>query len=346
MPAPRKDDLEEKLRRSVFEVQQRKAKRIQMTEAIVVHRDVSGPLEFSAEQTQMIRDSYANGATESEFKVLLEVAKLRRLNPLLRQVHFVSRWNKKLNRNVWTAQVSIDGLRAIAERTGKYDGQDEPEFELNAQGRIVSCKVKIYRKDWSRPAVGVAYWAEYVQKYNDEPTKFWADMPHVMIAKCAEAIAIRKAFPEDASDLYVDEEMQQADNSDNGTSGAFSPHLAPGEDPKALGDADTFRALCGRLATVESDLETCDSYDKVNAIRAILGTKAKQSDLTRTMQQKAEAGDVSPSQRQELGKSWQRCNRKCEKLEKELAPSVEDGFVDPDDGALDAFGPRAESPEA
>ena len=117
------------------------------------------------------------------------------MNPLLRQIHFVARWNKKLNRNVWTAQVSIDGLRAIAERTGKYDGQDEPEFELNASGRIVSCKVKIYRKDWSRPAVGVAYWAEYVQKYNDEPTKFWADMPHVMISKCAEAIAIRKAFP-------------------------------------------------------------------------------------------------------------------------------------------------------
>lgn len=301
-----------------------------MTEAIVVHRDVSGPLDFSQEQIQLLRDGYAPGASPIEFKMLLEVARLRRLNPFLKQIHFVKRRSKDRNDNwveTWTSQVSIDGLRAIAQRTGLYDGQDEPDFERDQEGLILSAKVRVYRKDWTRPAVGVARWGEYVQTARDgKPTKFWDTMPHVMIGKCAEALALRKAFPEDLAGIFTDEEMEQADNTsrlDNGTNGAFSPHLQPGEDPNAQGDADTYRALCGRLATTEADLDACDSWDKVNALRAILGTKAKQSELTRTMQLKAEAGDISPSQRQELGKSWQRCNRKCEKLEKELAPPIE-----------------------
>ena len=77
----------------------------------------------------MIRDTYANGATDSEFAVLMEVAKVRKLNPLLRQVHFVKRWDNQRKRDVWAVQIGIDGLRAVAQRTGEYDGQDEPEFE-------------------------------------------------------------------------------------------------------------------------------------------------------------------------------------------------------------------------
>lgn len=187
-----------------------------MSEAMVL-RDAPGlakaePMAFTAEQEQMIRDTFANGATPHEFAVLLEIAKVRRLNPLLRQIHFVKRWDGQKRRDVWSTQVSIDGLRAIAERTGKYDGQDEPEF-IEKEGRIVACKVRVYRKDWARPAVGVAYWSEYVQtKKEGGPTQFWARMPHVMLAKCAEALAIRKAFPEDTSGLYTPEEMAQADN--------------------------------------------------------------------------------------------------------------------------------------
>ena len=135
-------------------------------------------------------------------------------------------------------------------------------------------------------------------------------------------------------DTPTREEMEQADNTsrlDNGTDGSFSPHLAPGEDPKALGDVDLYKALCGRLATAESDLEVCDSWEKANALRAILGTRASQSDLTRTMQQKAESGDISPSQRQELGKTWMRCDRKLVKLEEKLKPPVEASFEDADE---------------
>ena len=122
------------------------------SEMVTVGRELAAALEFTPEQRQMIRDSFANGASDEEFAVLMEIAKARRLNPLLRQIHFVSRWDSQKHRSVWSAQVSIDGLRAIAERTGLYAGQDEPEFSENPDGTLKLCKVRVYRKDWPRPA--------------------------------------------------------------------------------------------------------------------------------------------------------------------------------------------------
>jgi phage recombination protein Bet len=169
-------------------------------------------LEFSAEQRALVRNTFANGANEQEFAVLMEIAATRRLNPFMKQIYFVKRPDKKAGRDVWSCQVSIDGLRAIAERTGKYDGQDEPEYTYNDKGEILSAKVKVYRKDWSRPSVGIAYWDEFVQTtYEGKPTRFWQQMGHVMLGKCAEAQALRKAFPEDMSGLYTGDEMQQAE---------------------------------------------------------------------------------------------------------------------------------------
>jgi phage recombination protein Bet len=165
-------------------------------------------IEFTAEQRQMIRDTYASGASDAEFSVLMEIAKVRHLNPLLRQIFFVKRWDGDKRREVWAPQVSIDGLRTIAQRTGLYDGQDEPEFAEDQGGKLTFCRVRVYRKDWSRAAVGVAHWGEYAAKKKDGTlTKFWAEKPHIMLAKCAEALALRKAFPEDTAGLYVPEEM-------------------------------------------------------------------------------------------------------------------------------------------
>lgn len=207
------------------------------------------PMGFTMEQRAMIRDTFANGASESEFAVLLEVASARRLNPLLRQIHFVKRWDSQKKREVWSTQAAIDGLRAIAQRTGLYGGQDEPEF-IEDGGRITCCKVRVYRKDWMRPSVGVAYWKEYVQTTREgAPTRFWQQMPHVMLAKCAEALALRKAFPEDMSGLYVPEEMAQADN--------VVPVLEP-EPPQPTLDASAFAALTDRVDRAESGAELND----------------------------------------------------------------------------------------
>ncbi len=235
---------------------------------------VAEPLEFSADQQAMIRDTFANGASPSEFAVLLEVARARRLNPLLRQIHFVKRWDSQKRRDVWSTQAAIDGLRAIAQRTGLYAGQDEPEF-IEEQGAIVACKVRVYRRDWQRPAVGVAYWAEYVQTTRDgAPTRFWQQMPHVMIAKCAEALALRKAFPEDMSGLYVPEEMAQADN----PVAAYVPDQSPppAQIAERTGPSETERVLAAVAATHSGgDLNRVAS----NVMRAHKAGKLTDADL-------------------------------------------------------------------
>lgn len=164
---------------------------------------------WSAEQRDLIRTVFANGASDAEFAALVAVAEARNLNPFTRQVFFVKRWDSAKRCETWAVQVSIDGLRAIAERTGLYAGQDEPEYEHDEKGAITLCKVRVYRKDWgNRACVGVAYWSEYVQCTKEgRPTSMWQKFAHVMIAKCAEALALRKAFPEVASGLYTGDEM-------------------------------------------------------------------------------------------------------------------------------------------
>lgn len=163
---------------------------------------------FTPEQEEMIRASFLNGASEQEARVLLELARARGLNPITGQIHFVKRWNSARNCETWASQVGIDGFRAIAQRTKLYMGQDEAEFEFDKAGRPVSCRVKVYRKDWERPAVGVAHWSEYVQvKKDGSPTHMWATKPRLMLAKCAEAQALRKAFPDDLGGLYTPDEQ-------------------------------------------------------------------------------------------------------------------------------------------
>lgn len=168
---------------------------------------------FTAHQQRMILDMYLSGATPQEASVLMEVARLRRLNPLLGQIHFVKRWDATKAREVWACQVAIDGFRAIAQRTGEYNGQDEPEFEHEA-GKLILARVKIYRRGIDRPFVGVARYAEFVQtKREGGPVHMWAKMPANQTAKCAEAQGFRKAFPEECSELLAPEEITRVEES-------------------------------------------------------------------------------------------------------------------------------------
>ncbi len=165
---------------------------------------VSGPglakadlsVRFSPEQRKVILDTCCGGASESEATALIAIAEARGLNPVLGECYFVRRWDSVAGCYKWAVQASIDSFRIKAEQTGLYAGQDEPEYEYNDHNEVVLARVRVWRKDWPRPAVGVARWEEYVQLTKEgKPTKFWMQMPHNQLAKCAEALALRKAFP-------------------------------------------------------------------------------------------------------------------------------------------------------
>lgn len=297
--------------------------------AVVPERPVS-MLQFTPEQSQIIRDMCASGASESEFAFLMEIAKARGMNPLLKQIYFVKRWDNQKGREVWAAQVGIDGFRSIAERTGLYDGQDEPEYgPLNPKGQPKWAKVKVYKKGVPRPFVATAYWAEFVQTKKDgTPTKFWADMPMNQLAKCAESLALRKGFPEELGGLHTPEEMGQADNERDPRRSAIRAD-SDDEDPEKH-DPDVGIGLLRKAQEMERMLDGVDSYDKALALRELLGEPKKQTQFLKEFQLARAEKWLLTAERVEISRIWNKVNRKCAKFEKELAPKVEDmDFNDP-----------------
>jgi len=160
-------------------------------------------ITFDAEQIALIKKQIAPNANENELKLFLYQCQRTGLDPLTRQIYCIHRGGRM------TIQTSIDGFRVIAERSGDYGGQDEPVYSYDDKGNLLSCKVTVYRfrGDVRYPAAtAVAHFKEYYPN----PVNLQKSMPHVMIAKIAEALALRKAYPQDLSGLYTGDEMQQA----------------------------------------------------------------------------------------------------------------------------------------
>lgn len=161
-------------------------------------------LEFPDEQVELMKRTVAKGATDDEFRMFLHQAKKSGLDPLAKQIYFVKRGT------LGTIQTGIDGFRVIAQRSNEYAGQDEPKL-VEENGKLISCAVGVYKFAPSGErylaSVGVAYYSEYIGQ-----TPLWTKMPRAMLSKCAEALALRKAFPQDLSGIYTAEEMDQAED--------------------------------------------------------------------------------------------------------------------------------------
>jgi phage recombination protein Bet len=170
---------------------------------------------FDAKKLELLKTTICKGATDDEIELFLHAYQRTGLDPFMRQIYAVKRWDKVTNKMVMTIQTGIDGYRLIAERTGKYSPGREPFFVYGNDGQIISATAYIKKQTtdntWHEVAA-TAFFSEYCQKdKNGQPTRFWQQMGHTMIAKCAEALALRKAFPGDLSGIYTSEEMQQAE---------------------------------------------------------------------------------------------------------------------------------------
>lgn len=193
-----------------------------------------GSLTFTSSQVALIRRTVAKDCDPNEFDLFVEMCKARGLNPLLRHCYaFVFSKNKPSDRQM-VIVVSIDGQRALAERTGDYRPDERaPRFENGAEKDqlanphgLTSAEVTVYKHshgEWF-PVTAIAYWDEVAPLKeiweNDKPTgryrldpkkDAWRRMPRVMLAKCAEMAALRKAFPDALSGLYGEGEMDRTE---------------------------------------------------------------------------------------------------------------------------------------
>lgn len=170
---------------------------------------------FDDKQLETIKGMYCKGLTDDEITVFMHICQRTKLDPFARQIYAVPRWDSKSGKNVMSIQTGIDGYRLIAERTGKYSPGKEPVFIYDNNGNIKSATAYVKKMTpdgtWHEVAA-TAFFSEYCQRTKDgKPTQFWFKMGHTMIAKCAEALALRKAFPGDLSGIYTEDEMKQAE---------------------------------------------------------------------------------------------------------------------------------------
>jgi len=171
------------------------------------------------EQINLIKDTVAKGATDMELKLFLHQCKKTGLDPLAHQIYLVKRWNNKLKKNDMTIQTGIDGYRVVADRTGKYAGSDDYKFDeglteykmlQEKKTQPTTATVSVYKmvNNVRCSFTATARWDEYYP--GDKQGFMWKKMPFLMLGKCAEALALRKAFPQELSGVYVKEEMEQA----------------------------------------------------------------------------------------------------------------------------------------
>jgi len=218
---------------------------------------------WTPEQTQLISTTIAPGCSGDELRLFAYACQRTGLDPFSKQIYAIKRGGKM------TIQAGIDGLRSIAERTGQLDGSETYWCGEDGQWADVwlsskppaAAKTIIHRKGSQHPFVGVARFADY-----NAGQGLWSKMPAAMIAKCSEALALRKAFPADLSGVYSADEMQQAETVTVTEVAAPAPALP-------AGDSKMYNAGKAAIAKAKTMAELQDVTNRAEKRRADLSAE-------------------------------------------------------------------------
>ena len=176
---------------------------------------------------------YPAAKTTDAVVMALSYCRARKLDPFKKPVHIVPMWSSAKGGYVETVWPGISELRTTAFRTGQYAGCDETEFgemkQETFKGRVKS------KEGWQEKTVAVEFpeWAritvyrdlngskckfvgpkvKWLEAYatignSDLPNDMWQERSVGQLEKCAEAAALRKAFPEELGNMLSAEEME------------------------------------------------------------------------------------------------------------------------------------------
>lgn len=238
--------------------------------------------EWDAQQLAALRGTGIDeDVTEAELMVFLHECQRRKLDPFTRQIYLLGRYDRRKKRKVYRSQTGIDGFRVVARRaadearqTIEYEetlwcGPDRKWTDVWLDSEPpAACKIVVLRDGKRFPAI--AKFSSYVQ-VNDEGRALglWQKMADNQLAKCTEALALRKAFPEDLGGLYTEDELAQADNPQTvqATAEIIRDEPAPGPAGSWADDA------AGQAAALKSEHAAGKLWHQTNA-------KANAGDIT------------------------------------------------------------------
>lgn len=216
-----------------------------------------------------LKNSIYPGAKDESVMMALDYCRARQLDPLLKPVHLVpmSVKDSRTGKSEWRDVVmpGIGLYRIQADRSGDYAGAREPEFGPDVTQTLTGvevtfpqwCKYTVYKRMPSGEIVEFSakeYWIEnYATGGRDTmaPNAMWKKRPYGQLAKCAEAQALRKAWPEIGQQPTAEEmegkslDVDIRDVTPRGTTEALPPAASE----------ETLQAITDLLTTLDKDWE-------------------------------------------------------------------------------------------
>lgn len=268
---------------------------------------------MNEQELKDLKKVHAPTATEEQFRLWISECQRRGAEPVkdvYLQIRKVREWDDTAKAKVWTSKAiyitSVGFLRKIAERSGKYAGQlpslwiylddnGNPTIksDIPLKRPPFAAQVSVLRTDWNQPLVAIARWDAYVQTYKDGDTEkvnpTWSHRGPEQLEKCAEALALRKAFPEELAGWYVEEEMGKVEEPKIATPRRKKPSTA---DLDRVAEEEQAKQATGPKATPE---EMKEISGKLKAYAEVVGSEPLRQYILNRFHAKTTAG-VSQAQ--------------------------------------------------